>query len=676
MSDDVEGGQHRPRRGSRGTSGALGIGAHAHPPSSSRRRPAGIDTPSDGGYGATMFHHDDEEASQEQQPRSGSTLASSPPSRSFSIPRTPSAVSIGRRGLLTRTMTLVGESTPFNKMTRYFVLPPEDSVYSYFLYMPPIEQRREKRYITPLIIFALTLVFVNFVMQGGLLYVVGLHIMHKHVEWVSTLVHLKQEAWYHIFPMPYNIAPSTCYGKDSSLCTEHGMGMLSCAPKSIQFLSDWHLLDTDGDDLWSKSEAHNKTLGDVARCEYNVDLPLMYDSLVHQLRSSEHLKDRLDDNLISGEAVHKAYFNWFLHKPMLCMYGDADICGQLFQRGFFDEALGQKSLPMFTDVASALKYCNRILNEECFDILPSTYRVWRLVSNQQCGAKLYGQSDFHIGDNGDDASRTPVVTVDFEWLKEYASTKDFKFRLFLGILLTTFLSVMALEARSIFKVFIWTATFPKDTEAGSNGEIVSKESVDIVTDWESQDLMKEEPELAVKRQAINKVRDDHRYCVLAMTILRLILWVCLLYSGIMFLTTRPRYLTLIFDALSLVFIFEIDELLYRTMLRVEFRNDHLNTDDLIVPQLHGGSVHGRFSVMADIVLFVFIILFAAAVVYTYCSTELDPLIDSLECLCTVSGERCYESRSYPKDWWDTYWSTTLPAANMIIRQLNSSSLLS
>jgi len=313
-----------------------------------------------------------------------------------------------------------------------------------------------------------------------------------------------------------------------------------------------------------------------------------------------------------------------------------------------------------------LKYCNRVLNEECFDILPNTYRVWRLVSNQQCGAKIYGQSEYQDR-TGDDDDHMPMVTVDFEWLVEYASTKSFKFRLFLGILLTTFLSVMALEARSIFKVSAWTATFPTDDKADQHGKIVDDSSVIIETEYPGE--LTEDPELVVKRKAICKVRNDHRVCVMVMTILRAILWVCLLYSGIMFLTTRPRYLTLIFDALSLVFIFEIDELLYRTMLRNEFRNDHLNTDDMIVPHIHGGSLHGRASVLFDTFVFLFIICFSAAVVVTYCSTELNPLIDSLECLCSVSGERCHESQHYSKEWWDTYWSTTLPAANMIIEQL-------
>merc|ERR1719230_771960 len=100
-----------------------------------------------------------------------------------------------------------------------------------------------------------------------------------------------------------------------------------------------------------------------------------------------------------------------------------------------------------------------------------------------------------------------------------------------------------------------------------------------------------------------------------MTVLRLLLWIFLLWSGIMFLTGTPRYLDLIFDALSLVFIFEIDELLYKTMLRHEFKMDHLTIDDMKVANLHGGMLSGRKTVLMDILAFVSIILVACVIVY-------------------------------------------------------------
>jgi hypothetical protein len=676
---------------------------------------------------------------------------------------------------------MVCATTPLNTITRHFLLPPEESVYSYFHFLPPIDQLRTKRYITPLIIFAATLVAVNFVMQSGLLFVVGRYIMSEHVRWVETLVHLKYHAWYHIIEMPYNEAPPRCHGKRSSLCWEHGGGDgIACAPKSVEALSRWQLLDKDGDGVWSRTESRDEDLAEVFQCDYNVDLPLMYDTIVHHLNRSHMLRKRRDSNLFSGEAVHKAYFNWFLHKPVLCMYGDADMCGSLFHKGFFDEALLQQPSPVFKDVASALKYCNKLLREECFDILPNTYRVWRFVSSQQCGEKIYGQSVFHSpaasedSDPDSDLVSMPIVSVDYKKYEEYQSTKTIQWRLFLCILLVTFLSVMAEEARSIFKVVCWTITFPRDEDGdrgivNSAGEkcIVGPEAVEIEHreredfrieedtpayidyiegtlynadvrgsneietedqaqaecseeekclgyleqsrggfcllypgdtfysagkpgSWVKSVKVKTQASREVTRQCIYQTRTDHRIAVLIVTIFRYGLWIFLLWSGIMFLTGRPRYLSLIFDALSLVFIFEIDEVLYRTMLRLEFKNDHALIEPLQVQHVHRwvqglecvrskpslqavaskfNWIEGDHAVVFDMCVLFVIIGAAVFVVYTYCSTELNPLIDALNCLCNNAGERCYESQQFSKYWWDTYWSTTLPAANLIIDQL-------
>jgi len=550
-------------------------------------------------------------------------------------------------------------STPLARMAKFMPLPPEDSVYSYLLFMPPIEQRRTKKYATSLTMFAVVLVFVNFVMQAGLLYVVGQHIMHKHVEWVSILSNLKNPAWYHVLPMAYNREPPKCHGKDSPLCFEHGDG-ISCSPLSVHLLADWKLLDSDGDGMWTRQEAEDKSLGEKIQCEYNVDLPSLYANMVAQINGSEMLQGRRDPSLLAGTAVRKAYADWYLHKPVLCQYGDEDMCGSLFERGVFDAALLSQPSSEFKDVTSALKYCHHILRYECFDILPTTYRVWRNVANQQCGVKFYDQSVYQNPANIH--TEMPMLSVDFKKRREYATTKDPPFRLFLCILLTTFLSVMALEIRSISKMFTWCAMFPADDRAQrGRHSIIGKESVNLgslsLKDGEEQ------------KHAIKAVRTDHRCVVFLVTCLRLMLWLFLLWSGIMFLTGPPRYLTMIFDALSLVFIMEIDELLYRTMLRTEFKNDHMNIEDMEVPQWHSGVFSGNMNVVFDICSVFAVIACAGLIVYTFTQNELNPLLESLECLCSVQGSRCYEAQHYSKEWWQVYWSRTLPASKAIIESI-------
>jgi len=557
------------------------------------------------------------------------------------------------------------EATPLTAMKDWMVFPPEDSVYSYLTFMAPVEQRRTGRFFTPLMSFAVLLVLVNFFMQVGLLYVVGQHIMRKHNEWVSSVAHLKTHAWYHVFPMEYNKAQPACRGNDSPLCSERDGG-INCSPLSAHVLADWDLLDADGDGLWTREEADDGLLGQSIKCDYNVDLPSLYNDLVDNLNKSTGLQGRRDTNLFTGAAVHKAYLNWYLHKPLLCTYGDQDMCGALFERGFFDEALQQQSSSDFKDTKSALKYCNDLLQYECFNILPNTYRVWRFVSNQQCGAKVFGQSDYH---NPVDNAVVPMLSVDFAKRREYATTKTAAFRCFLGILLVTFLSVMALEMRSIVKVLIFCAKFPSDDEEGrEDGRMINSKSVRINTTTTPGYESVGDERVEITKEVF-AIRLDHRFMVCVMTGMRLMLWCFLMWSGIMFLTGPPRYLTLIFDALSLVFIFEIDELLYRTMLRHEFKVDHETIEPMKVPQWHGGRFSGNAGVYGDILWLFAVIALGIAVVWTYCRRELDPLLNSLECLCSNQGSECYAAQQYSKAWWDSYWSTVLPASNMIIDKL-------
>merc|ERR1712087_729054 len=66
----------------------------------------------------------------------------------------------------------------------------------------------------------------------------------------------------------------------------------------------------------------------------------------------------------------------------------------------------------------------------------------------------------------------------------------------------------------------------------------------------------------------------HRAMVLAINVVRTFLCVTLVYSGTVFLTEDTDYLNLIFDALSLVFIIQVDELLYSTLLKKQMKHEH------------------------------------------------------------------------------------------------------
>lgn len=575
-------------------------------------------------------------------------------------------------------------------------LNPEGSVYSYFLFMPVIEQRRDatKRWATPLTMLAFMLVGVNLVMQFGLLSVVGAHIIKRHSEWVGSIAYLKHKAWYHLFPMPYNKPPGKCRTAQSPLCFDIG-GQISCSPPSVQVLGDWNVLDTDGDGVWTRDEASDWETREEVNCRHNLDLLALYDSVTHSLNRSHVLEDRRDPKLRSGQGINKAYLDWYLHKPLMCMYGDEDMCGNLFTRGFFDAALKLSPIRAFKDATTAMQYCKRILRHECFTILPSTYKVWRLLSNQQCGEKRFGQGIYQDprDEEKDFVIPTPVLTVDFKKRETYEVTRGLPFRLFLTILLITFTSVMYLEMKSMIKYFTWTIFFPADKEALKSDRHVSRQAVQLLREpqFSARSSLRQSARAAASQQPsiadetveeasqsvedglsedtvykINMVRTDHRCMVGVITVLRMCLWFFLLYSGVMFLTGAPRFLNLIFDALSLVFIFEIDELLYKNMIREEFVKEHMEILPMCIP---APSWTSKNKVWIDITALFGVVMLCIIIVWTYCSVELNPLYNSLSCVCLSDGPQCLEATKYSKAWWDTYWTTTFPKANTLIDRL-------
>mmetsp|Transcript_101523 Transcript_101523/g.179997 ORF Transcript_101523/g.179997 Transcript_101523/m.179997 type:complete len:632 (+) Transcript_101523:164-2059(+) len=588
------------------------------------------------------------------------------------------------QGRISRSSTsfMKSDHPQFERMVEII---PEGSVYSYFQFMPTIEQRRDeyKRLLTPLTLYAFVLVGVNFVMQFGLLVVVGQWIIQRHSEWVGSIAYLKHKAWYHVGAMPYNKPPGRCRTAQSPLCYDHD-GQISCSPPSIQVLGEWDVLDVDGDGVWSRDEASDWNLREEVNCKHNLDLLALYDSVTRSLNNSHILEDRRDPKLMCGHGIHKAYLDWYLHKPMLCMYGDADMCGNLFQRGFFDVALKDSPLRAFKDPATALRYCERILRHECFHILPGTYTVWRLLSNQQCGEKRFSQGLYEnpADATNDESIPTPVLTVDFKKREIYETTQKIPFSMFLTILLVTFTSVMYLEMKSMMKSLLWTIYFPVDKPTARGDRRISREAVEFRRQRADEDpfsprlddqldrleraktsVPQDDAFTSRRLYKINMVRSDHRWLVLAVTVLRVFLWFFLLYSGIMFLTGAPKYLNLIFDALSLVFIFEIDELLYRNMVRDEFAKEHLEIMPMYVKAPFWVASN---KVYADIFNLLTIVSFCMLIVWTYTTYELTPLFKSLSCVCLQQGESCLEATKYSKDWWDIYWSRTFPKANQLI----------
>lgn len=520
----------------------------------------------------------------------------------------------------------------FENMEMQQFLSPCENVYSFHMFVVPVERRRGAG-IT-VVSLALFLVVLNLLMQFWLLTMVSQFVLHKNADLFDSLVHRDgpELPWYraheglaHLWASSDADSSTTC--RDSaSLCFNEGDG-ITCAPPSIQVLKQWHVLDLDGDGFWSRSEALREDVRQEILCKHNVDLTVLFDDLVNDIQDHAGLQGRLHPNLTKGMGIHKAYFDWFIGEPMLCQYGDQDMCGSLFERGLFDGALlPGNAFPAsergIDDVQAARDYCAQLLTHRCDTLLPSTYRVWKVSSVDKCGSKdftpiFYTPPDGSMGQW--------MLRVTFSEEEAYIHASSWKFTCYLGVLLFVFLAVMVEEAKGIHMAYMWI--------------------------FKSQVIDGERAELS------------HLATVFVVNTVRCLLFVILFYSGIVFLSEDTDILNLIFDALSLVFIIQIDELLYSTLLRKQMKGYHMD-----IPWVEfRRTPYRHISIVAAECVRVGVLTACALLIsYLHKVQTVAPVRRALQCLCTVEGEKCYEVTAFNKAWWDNYWSVTLPEAAQAI----------
>lgn len=507
---------------------------------------------------------------------------------------------------------------------RFYKLGPCESIYSFHLFMPAVEYRQTGKRCNYILGFALGLVLLNIAMQCVLMIVVSSDAIQKEDYMFKHLVHASppwyqaHKHWQKTWEQEGDCAPE-------SLCVNIG-GKLSCGPRSLLLLDRWDLLDLDGDGKWSRTEVENQTHRAELRCRFGSDPLVLFESTISNLQAKGILKGRLHPELADGKAMHKAYFDWYLGEPMLCRHIDEDSCGNLFERGVFDEAIrnGVNSVAEITDLQSARKYCSNLLQNRCQNILPGFYHVWKSDALEMCGTKEFSTVTYLSPDKDPNNSMSHVT---YQAPGNYQKYRSWIFMGYLAILLLTFFSTLLAEWKDIYRAILYCYQFPY-LRGGSND-------------------------------------CAQRCAVLFVTLLRIIVWVVIGYGGTLLLTSKTDYLAMIFDALSLAFIVTIDELIYATMLRTPMKHAHQGLEALLLHRRRlCVSVH-----CLEAMMIVVVIGAAVAVAASYQWQELRPIHDALDCLCSVEGSTCRDASVHTKAWWDAYWSSTVPAASSQIDQL-------
>jgi len=259
---------------------------------------------------------------------------------------------------------------------------PNADVFSYFTLTLPSERKKHGRFTVDAITSYL-LVFMVLFFQGVLLFCVSDKVIRKNLNWQAGVMNTGKD---------WNIVGSKKPGCNDgkSLCTFEN-GTYTCAPPSVQLIGRWDELDVDGNGVWTRDEVM-KSREDL-QCKYAVDPVEVFDVLVHLLKERAKFI-WLHSDVTSGKAIQKVYFTYIMGDIAMCGYRNADMCGNLLHRGFFDAALIHGTAPRVgTTIRSALDYCHDLLDHGgfCERVLPSTYATWKIESVQECQGPDFSQ---------------------------------------------------------------------------------------------------------------------------------------------------------------------------------------------------------------------------------------------------------------------------------------------
>merc|ERR550537_821918 len=146
-----------------------------------------------------------------------------------------------------------------------------------------------------------------------------------------------------------------------------------------------------------------------------------------------------------------------------------------------------------------------------------------------------------------------------------------------------------------------------------------------------EDAVKEEKDADDNtKYIIQGITSGHRITVGLMNVGRLILASVLLVVGISYLLRGTDYIGLLMDAVALVFIIEIANILYNQVLRPEIREQCESLDPMTGP-MYGITWLNERQAIVDVIQLIAIVLFTVAVMHHYFIDVVEPLSDALEC---------------------------------------------
>jgi len=401
----------------------------------------------------------------------------------------------------------------------------------------------------------------------------------------------------------------------------------------VQLTGRWDELDANGDGIWTMTEvmATRKKL----QCKYVVD-PL---EIFHVFKNM--LLERADilwihPDLKAGKAIHKAYFTYAMGDVAMCGYRNTDMCANLLKRGVFHAALKYGTAPRVgTSIESALDYCREMLAPmgKCEKYLPSTYATWKIESVEQCQKAKYKEFVYKNPGNG---VKKSLLEVDYKARQRFANAETVLFQFYKGSICFLWILLLVYQLRGVFNVLTWALEIEiDDTDFGKDSD--------------------------------NGMTRSHKFLMMAVNLLRMVMLLILLYVGLSFLGRSMDYIGLLLDGVALLFIIDVQEIVWEKTIRGEVKDDWGELDCVEVKKIGIPLLTTRPAV--EDMFWLLVVLFCSGVfIHWYTVSTVVPLQDSLDCACRSSGAKCFEAERFSQKFWDKYWRYDVPAT---ITEINS-----
>lgn len=556
------------------------------------------------------------------------------------------------------------------------------SVYTSGVYAPAVSRIKQGHINTRGTRLAVFLISLNMILQVGLLRVLDIY-GHRDAELsVGGLVRQRSsdkiqeisKKTLMVFRTPVEKDVIQAADDVVPLCTVGNDGGYSCMAPSIEYMTRWRALDTDGDGVWTMLEAmaferkmlnKSEIIPDAEALNQLSDKwisrkpTLVFNSIVsglkhRSLQMNEEFNRTLylSQEVLGRHGIPKAYFDYWMGDAMMCSRFNRYSCEKIAASGLFDAALTKGRLAArykgIYDYDTAKSYCQAMLQQGggCEQTLPPSFLQNSVHRQSICGdASMLGESIVPNPYRASEVIAVPKLSFHSIGIQTNAIHPLFIF--FKVLIMFLFFSSLVDETLDLIKHGEFLIMFP-----GLHGP----------DDRGGKVLAEEERGPEDKRIRITGLHHSHRLGLAMMYFCRVMILVILTRFGCWFLLSESRYIELVMNVLALAFITGIDEALYDTFQDSKGWKDKSVEEMKIRSMIPGTATWFGYLFSRECWGFILIPAVSMLVVFWNVYNVRVPLLDALTCTCLQEGEHCAESMVNQEAWWKNYWSHTLPSA--------------